>query len=106
MIMYLIFNVHLFIFNKNFIFNQKSESDSFGSILEATKVEIYENLPKCEYHIQGCLIAEDGRHLKLNNNMITVQILDFINKSPDRDDIPQPMISIMGKNNQCKFNVN
>jgi hypothetical protein len=37
-----------------------------------TKLEIYKNLPKCEYHIQGCLIAEDGRHLKLNNEMVAI----------------------------------
>ncbi len=36
------------------------------------KLEIHQNLPKCEYHIQGCLIAEDDHHLKLNNDMITI----------------------------------
>ena len=36
------------------------------------KLEIHQNLPKYEYHIQGCLIAEDGHHLKLNNDMITI----------------------------------
>ena len=60
----------LFIFNKNFFnLNQISEPDS---LLDTTKLEIYKNLPKCEYHTQGCLIAEDGRHLKLNNEMITI----------------------------------
>jgi len=40
--------------------------------LEIAKLEIYQSLPKCEIHIQGCLIAEDGRHLKLNSNMVTI----------------------------------
>jgi hypothetical protein len=42
------------------------------SVLDITKLEIHRNLPKCEYHIQGCLIAEDGRHLKLNNEMVAI----------------------------------
>ena len=36
------------------------------------KLEIHQNFLKCEYHIQGYLIAEDGHHLKLNNDMITI----------------------------------
>jgi len=40
--------------------------------LDTTKLEIYKNLHKCKHHIQGCLIAEDGRHLKLNNDMVTI----------------------------------
>ena len=43
-----------------------------SSILDMTKLEIYKDLPKCEHHIQGCLIAEDGCHLKLNNDMVTI----------------------------------
>jgi hypothetical protein len=47
------------------------KSDS-GSLLDTTKLEIYKNLPKCEYHIQGCLIGEDGRHLQLDNEKIAI----------------------------------
>ncbi len=43
------------------------------------KLEIYKNLPKCEDHIQGCLIAEDGRHLKLTNDMITIWARTMVN---------------------------
>ncbi|RIA84368.1 hypothetical protein C1645_879970 [Glomus cerebriforme] len=39
------------------------------SPLDTTKLEIYKNLQKCEHHIQ---IAEDGCHLKLNNDMVTI----------------------------------
>ncbi len=45
---------------------------SISSPLDAIKLDIYKNLPKCEYHIQGYLIAEDGRHLKLSNDMVTI----------------------------------
>jgi hypothetical protein len=34
------------------------------------KKAIYQNLKKCSFHIQGCLIAEDGRHLKLDSESI------------------------------------
>ena len=37
-----------------------------------TKLEIYKDLPKCEHHIQGCLISDDGRHLKLDGDLITL----------------------------------
>ena len=47
---------------------------SISSPLDAIKLDIYKNLPKCEYHIQGCLIAEDRRHLKLSNDMITIWV--------------------------------
>ena len=45
---------------------------SISSPLDAIKLDIYKNLPKCKYHIQDCLIAEDGCHLKLSNDMITI----------------------------------
>ena len=45
---------------------------SISSPLNIIKLDIYKNLSKCEYHIQGCLIAEDGRYLKLNNDIITI----------------------------------
>ncbi|RIA83362.1 hypothetical protein C1645_833949 [Glomus cerebriforme] len=60
--------------------NRVLESSSFSSPLETTKLEIYKNLPKCEYHIQGCLISEDGRHLKLSNDMITIWARTMIAK--------------------------
>jgi len=49
-------------------------------LLDITKSEIYKNLPKCEYHVQGCLIAEDGRHLKLNSEMITIWARAIVSK--------------------------
>jgi len=49
-------------------------------VLEITKSEIYKNLSKCEYHLQGCLIAEDGRHLKLNNEMIAIWARAMVKK--------------------------
>ena len=58
----------MYLFNKRF--NLKISVTS--SLLENMKLEIYQNFPKCEYHIQGCLIADDGRHLKLYNEMITI----------------------------------
>ena len=45
---------------------------SVSSPLDAMKLDIFKNLPKCEYHVQGCLIAEDGRHLKLSKDMIII----------------------------------
>ena len=45
-----------------------------------TKLEIYKDLLKCEHHIQGCLIAEDGRHLKLNNEMIAIWARAMVKK--------------------------
>jgi len=51
-----------------------------SSILDMTKLEIYKDLPKCEHHIQGCLIAEDGRHLKLNNEMIAIWARTIVNR--------------------------
>ena len=36
------------------------------------KKAIYQNIKECPFHIQGCLIAEDGRHLKLDSESITL----------------------------------
>jgi hypothetical protein len=49
--------------------------------LDIKKSEIYKNLLKCEYHIQGCLIAEDGRHLKLNGEMIAIWARAMVNNN-------------------------
>jgi hypothetical protein len=40
--------------------------------LDAAKKAIIKNFKECSFHIQGCLIAEDGRHLKLNSESITL----------------------------------
>ena len=36
------------------------------------KKAIYENLKECSIHVQGCLIADNGRHLKLDSESITL----------------------------------
>ncbi|GBB83346.1 hypothetical protein RclHR1_10070008 [Rhizophagus clarus] len=77
--------------------DDESESNSSGSLLEATKLEIYNNLPKCEYHIQECLIAEDERHLKLNNDMITICVAKFVGV----DVTNSPPTKIFDKINYC-----
>lgn len=46
----------------------RMESDT----LVQTKEKIYRNLKQCCFHIQGCLITDDGRHLKLNGEMVTM----------------------------------
>ena len=40
--------------------------------LNQIKETIYKNLKQCTFHIQGCLIADDGRHLKLSAEMVTM----------------------------------
>ncbi|CAG8831908.1 26556_t:CDS:2, partial [Gigaspora margarita] len=40
--------------------------------LNIIKKNIYDNLPACSIHIQGCLISEDGRHLKLDSDAINL----------------------------------
>lgn len=40
--------------------------------LNIIKKRIYENLPTCDAHVQGCLISEDGRHLKLDSDIVTL----------------------------------
>ena len=44
------------------------ESDAIVQIKE----KIYKNLKQCSFHIQGCLMADDGRHLKLSGEMVTM----------------------------------
>ncbi|PKC50086.1 hypothetical protein RhiirA1_487455, partial [Rhizophagus irregularis] len=75
-----------------------SESDS-GSLLNTTKSEIYKNLPKCEYHIQGCLIAEDGRHFKLNNEMVIIWARAIIAKINRVDAIHPPLTKLFDRVN-------
>ncbi|GBC51152.2 uncharacterized protein OCT59_022392 [Rhizophagus irregularis] len=75
-----------------------SESDS-GSLLNTTKSEIYKNLPKCEYHIQGCLIAEDGRHFKLNNEMVIIWARAIIAKINRIDAIHSPLTKLFDRVN-------
>ncbi|PKC65037.1 hypothetical protein RhiirA1_395609 [Rhizophagus irregularis] len=76
-----------------------SESDSSDSPLHAIKLEIFENLPKCEYHVQGCLISEDGRHLKLNNDMITIWARAVIAKISGVDTTNPPSTKIFDRIN-------
>jgi hypothetical protein len=54
--------------------------DETESALNAAKKAIYRNLKKCPFHIQGCLIAEDGRHLKLDSESITLWARAMVNK--------------------------
>ncbi|RGB28062.1 hypothetical protein C1646_797636 [Rhizophagus diaphanus] len=75
-----------------------SESDS-GTLLDITKLEIYKNLPKCEHHLQGCLIAEDGRHLKLNNEMIIIWARVIIAKINGVDATHPPLTKLFDKIN-------
>jgi len=42
------------------------------SALDNARKTIFENLKKCDFHIQGCLQLEDGCHLKLDGTMITM----------------------------------
>ncbi|RIB14484.1 hypothetical protein C2G38_2195068 [Gigaspora rosea] len=48
----------------------ETDSDSLTA-LNIIKKNIYDNLSSCSIHIQGCLISEDGRRLKLDKNIIT-----------------------------------
>ncbi|CAB4494689.1 hypothetical protein RhiirA1_461176 [Rhizophagus irregularis] len=75
-----------------------SESDS-GSPLNITKLEIYKNLPKCEYYLQGCLIAEDGRHFKLNNEMIIIWARAILSKINGVDATHPPLTKLFDKIN-------
>lgn len=50
------------------------------SALNEAKKAIYRNLKRCSFHVQGCLIAEDGRHLKLNSESITLWARAMVNK--------------------------
>jgi hypothetical protein len=47
--------------------------------LNSAKQKIINSLKKCEYHIQGCLISDDGRHLALNNDMMTLWARALVN---------------------------
>jgi hypothetical protein len=47
--------------------------------IKSVRQEIINSLKKCEYHPQGCLISDNGRHLKLDNDMITVWARAMVN---------------------------
>ncbi|RIB30568.1 hypothetical protein C2G38_2152312 [Gigaspora rosea] len=49
----------------------ETESSTINTINNIKKY-IYENLPSCDTHIQGCLISEDGQHLKLDADLVTL----------------------------------
>jgi hypothetical protein len=42
------------------------------------KEKIYKNLKQCSYHIQGCLLSSDGRHLKLTGEMVTMWAIAMV----------------------------
>jgi hypothetical protein len=48
-------------------------------ILNAAKKSIFDNLEKCDLHIQGCLKDDNGRHLKLDSEMITLWARAMVN---------------------------
>src|SRR6266542_6001751 len=48
-----------------------AESETTSEINQI-KERIYKNLKTCVFHTQGCLISKDGRHLKLNGEMVTM----------------------------------
>ena len=41
-------------------------------MLNEAKRAIIRNLKEYSFYVQGCLIAEDGRHLKLDSESITL----------------------------------
>ena len=49
------------------------------STIKSTKQEIIDSLKKCEYHPEGCLISDDGRHLRLDNDIITIWARAMVN---------------------------
>jgi len=51
------------------MYENKSES---LSALNIAKKAIYNNLKEYPFHIQEYLIAEDGRYLKLDSELITI----------------------------------
>ncbi|CAG8501653.1 6758_t:CDS:2 [Cetraspora pellucida] len=67
------------------------------NILDDIKKRIYENLPTCDIHIQGCLISEDDRHLKLDNNVITLWACAISTKMPGVDEKTPPNVSSFDK---------
>lgn len=77
--------------NKNIRYEESNQSNKRICILETDlntittlntiKKNIYNNLPACSIHIQGCLISEDGQHLKLDSDAITLwtcAIVDYL----------------------------
>ncbi|PKY30521.1 hypothetical protein RhiirB3_447644 [Rhizophagus irregularis] len=60
------------------------------SALENAKRKIYENAKKCDFHIQGCLQSEDGRHLKLSGEMITMWARSMVAQMPGVNEITPP----------------
>lgn len=48
--------------------DDKQESEALIQVKE----KIYGNLKRCDFHIQGCLMEDDGRHLNLTGEMVTM----------------------------------
>ncbi|CAI2185478.1 18786_t:CDS:2, partial [Funneliformis geosporum] len=61
------------------------------------KEKIYKNLKQCNFHIQGCLIEDDGRHLKLSNEMVSMWARAIISGINEVDEIILPSIPAFDK---------
>ncbi|CAG8497173.1 4875_t:CDS:2, partial [Cetraspora pellucida] len=74
----------------------ETESDTINT-LNSIKKKIYENLPSCDIHIQGCLISGDGRHLKLDGDLITLWARAILTKMQGVDEQTPPNIPSFDK---------
>ncbi|RIB29270.1 hypothetical protein C2G38_1199168 [Gigaspora rosea] len=56
----------------------ETESDTMNT-LNNIKKKLYDNLPSCDIHVQGCLISDNGKHLKLDGDLITLWARAIVN---------------------------
>ncbi|RIB03298.1 hypothetical protein C2G38_2225517 [Gigaspora rosea] len=73
-----------------------TESSTINKLNDIKK-KIYENLPSCNIHIQGCLISEDGRHLKLDNEILTLWARAILMEMPNVNEKTPPNIPSFDK---------
>ncbi|RIB06286.1 hypothetical protein C2G38_2148119 [Gigaspora rosea] len=75
----------------------ETESDTMNT-LNNIKKKLYYNLPSCDIHVQGCLISDNGKHLKLDGDLITLWARAILIKMQGVDELTPPNIPSFDKN--------
>ncbi|RIB17767.1 hypothetical protein C2G38_2142452 [Gigaspora rosea] len=75
----------------------ETESDTMNT-LNNIKKKLYDNLPSCDIHVQGCLISDNGKHLKLDGDLITLWARAILIKMQGVDELTPPNIPSFDKN--------
>ncbi|RIB14155.1 hypothetical protein C2G38_1677440 [Gigaspora rosea] len=74
----------------------ETESTTIDTINNLKK-NIYENLTSCDIYIQGCLISDDGRHLKLDGDLVTLWARAIFTQMKGVDEKTPPNLPLFDK---------